>query len=829
LNHPDMRAESLQPEQPTTLSASKLWREIGYRPLVQLTVALILGVLAAEHGHISLSLPLLLGLGAATVGFMVLRGRSAYAHLWLAVAFFCAGVCLHATEFVLSPTDISNFAPAAQAHIEGHIAEAPKTRPHWRGLVVQVSAVEQDGWRWPASGCVSLSESDPQQPVIVGQAVAVDIRNLRLPAPALNLGQLDFRRYLARRGITASAQVRQLRLLAYPPPRFKLARTVELARQQALNNFRRAMPERDANLMAGMVYGSHAVGTISEQTEDLFRRTGTIHLLVVSGAQVTFIVFALILLITARRRWPLRPWHALLIGPPVVAFALLAGLGPSVSRSVVMAAILIYALVTQHRYDLPNALALGAFVLVVADTNVVFDVGAQLTFAATIGVALYSPRSRRDLLGIIHRPHLVTVIFFATVGAWVMVTPILAHSFYSFAGLGNLANVIAVPISMIIVPLGMIALITGSVMMPITRLLCGIVRLLIEIMVASNKFFAALPGAYLDNIFFPWPVVLAWYIGLGGILLVAVHPALRQQMRQLWQRLNKRWVVPGGLVAIAVIAVLAVVASAQTGPLRVTFLAVGEGQCAVIQAPNGQTVMIDAGSRTFPGGGNALADRVIVPFLSRRGIRHLTTLIITHPHADHCNAVPRLLERIPVDFILDPGLGANTQTYRAVRQTALVHGVPAQLARAGGRLRLDDGVEATLLAPSEPLLAGTADDMNNNSVCLRVTYGQTSFLFLADQQQEGLQRLIRWAGQQQSPLASTVVQLPHHGRHLGEAQPVLALARPQWCIMSGGQALASIQPMNLPRRCEILPTAQTGMITLTTDGRQVRVQTFRER
>jgi len=63
----------------------------------------------------------------------------------------------------------------------------------------------------------------------------------------------------------------------------------------------------------------------------------------------------------------------------VVGFALLAGLAPSVSRSLVMAAVLIYAMVTGRRYDLVNALALSVFVLVIADTNTVFDMGAQLT------------------------------------------------------------------------------------------------------------------------------------------------------------------------------------------------------------------------------------------------------------------------------------------------------------------------------------------------------------------------------------------------------------------------------------------------------------------
>ncbi len=826
-------SESQAPQAEASASPALVspWREIGYRPLVYLTVALIGGVVVAEEAAIPLSLSLLIALGAAVTGFWVSRKRSGHAHLWLAVAFFLAGITLHAAEFVLPANDISRFAPAAQAHIKGHIVQVRQQSPHWRRLVVEVTTVQTEQGTWPATGCVSLSQSDPQQPVAAGETVEVDVENLRLPPTAMNLGQFDLRRYLRRQGITTSARVVRLYRLPYSASlRFKLAHVIQLARQRALQNFRRAMPgaesEGYADLMAGMVYGMQASGAISEDTKELFRRSGTIHLLVVSGAQVTFIVFALILLVTARRHWALRPWHALIIGPPLVGFVLLAGLGPSVSRSLVMAVILIYALVTGRRYDLPNAIGLAALVLVIADTNVVLDIGAQLTFAATLGVAIFAPRSYRDVFGVTHRPHLVGIVGLATLGVWVMVTPILAGNFYSFGGLGSLANLIAVPISMLVVPLGMVALITGSALLPVTRLLCWLAGSLMKVMLASNAFFAQLPGAYIDNVYFSWPVAVLWYLGLGSLLLMVVHPPIRRWVVSRWQRLNQRWVLVGGVVTLA--AVLAAAALTGTAaPLRVTFLAVGEGHCVIIEAPNGQAVMIDAGSSDYAGsGGQALADQVIVPFLARRGIRRLKAIIITHSHADHCNAVPGLIRRVPVDIILHPGLSADTKVYRSLTQTARDEGVPICTARAGGQLQLGTNIEAILLAPSEPLLRGTSDDINNNSVCLRLSYGQTSFVFLADQQQEGLERLIRWARQHRVPLNSSVVQLPHHGRHLGEAQAVLAAANPQVCIISGGEAVGLSAKPALLRGCETLVTDEVGMITLLSNGQQGAVRTF---
>jgi len=394
---------------------SALIQHLGYRPLVSLTFGLVAGVVLAEQLHIRFSV-LLIGLLLFTAGgFIITRRHSPASHLWLIAAFFAAGLCLHAAQFVVPRHDISQFAPLDSANVSGRIVCIPTQDPHWRRMVAEVLSVGTDQGSVAATGLLSLAQSDWKQPVVIGDRVTTRISDLALPPRALNLGQFDMRRYLARQGITAQARIETLRKLPGPVPwQFKLKNLVQLSRQRALHNLERAMPgsnsEFYAHLMAGMVYGLRAGPGIDKQTEDLFRRSGTIHLLVVSGAQVTFIVFTIILLVTAGRRRALHPWHILVIAPAVVGFALLAGLAPSVSRSLVMAAVLIYALISGRRYDLINALALSVFVLVVADTNIVFDMGAQLTFAAVIGLAIYSPRPYRDALGQRHKSNLMSRI-----------------------------------------------------------------------------------------------------------------------------------------------------------------------------------------------------------------------------------------------------------------------------------------------------------------------------------------------------------------------------------------------------------------------------------
>ncbi len=811
--------------------ASALIQHLGYRPLVSLTFGLVVGVVLAEQLHIRFSVLLVLFLLVTAGGFIISHRHSPASHLWLVAAFLAVGLCLHSAQFVVPRSDISQYAPSESANINGRIVSIPTQNPHWRRMVVEVLSVGIDHGSFAASGLLSLAQSEWETPVVIGDGIAAQISDLALPPRALNLGQFDMRRYLARQGITAQARIETLRKLPGPVPwQFKLKNLVHLSRQRALDNLERAMPGSNsdfyAHLMAGMVYGLRAGPGIDKQIEDLFRRTGTIHLLVVSGAQVTFIVFTIILLVTAGRRRALHPWHILIIAPAVVGFALLAGLAPSVSRSLVMAAVLIYALVSGRRYDLINALALAVFVLVIADTNIVFDMGAQLTFAAVIGLAIYSPRPYRDALGRRHRPSLMTRILLATLGAWIMVTPILAHNFYSFAALANVANAIAVPISILVIPLGMLALISGATLLPVTVVLCGLARVLMQVMLLSNRLCLALPFAYVDNIYFSRLAMAAWYVGMGGIVLVLVKPGLRRRVRALASRVDWRWVAVG-LVAVTGLALVVTVAGGSAASLSVTFLAVGDGQCAVIESPGGSVIMVDAGSRQYPSlQGALLADRVILPFLSRRGIRRLDALVITHPQSDHCNAVPRLLQRMPVAVILEPGFNPDTNVWQAVEQTANDYQVPVETVRAGGRLNLGKRAEAAVLAPSYPLITGSRDDLNNNSVVLRLQYNEVSLLMLADQEKTGLARLITWSRQHGVPLRSTIMQVPHHGRNFEQALPIIQLSQPQLGIISAEHKLVPTAYPFVANAVEFIQTGNAGMITVATNGEDVRVCGF---
>ncbi|MCK4324952.1 MAG: DUF4131 domain-containing protein, partial [Armatimonadetes bacterium] len=206
---------------------SALIQHLGYRPLVSLTFGLVVGVVLVEQLHIRFSVLLIVFLLFAAGGFIISRRHSPTSHLWLVAAFFAVGLCLHAAQFVVPRYDISQYAPLESANINGRIVSIPAQHPHWRRMVVEVLSIGIDHGPFAASGLLSLAQSEWETPVVIGDTVTAQISNLALPPPALNLGQFDMRRYLARQGITAQARIETLRKLPGPVPwQFKLKNLV---------------------------------------------------------------------------------------------------------------------------------------------------------------------------------------------------------------------------------------------------------------------------------------------------------------------------------------------------------------------------------------------------------------------------------------------------------------------------------------------------------------------------------------------------------------------------------------------------------------------------
>jgi competence protein ComEC len=814
-----------------------------------MAVCLVLGVVWADHYSPLPSsvapfaaLALVLMLLATALKF---SGGSVF--LCLAVAL--TGASLHAHRIRPGADDVAHLADTDPVRIIATVTRLVSTTEYSQRVQLDVHAAGRKDVAVPVNGKL-LCTLPPDRPVSSGQTLLLHDVRISLPVRITSPGQYDEKRMLARRGVHALGKADRF-TISRPEPlwRLTLDSTVARIRAHVVQVTRAAMPgpERGlfADLLTGMVFGMYSVELPQDLVEH-FRRSGTVHVMVVSGGHVTLVAGAIIFLFRGiSMRLPLR---VLLIGLPLLLlYGLIAGLYPSVLRSLAMAAILLLGMVTGRRYDVWTALSVAAIALIIADTSAPFSVSVQLTFAAVVGVVAFIPRTgpgRRQ------RASWFTTTLLplggSALGAWLAVTPIMAYHFDSLVLGGILANLIVVPIRALVMGLGIAVVLLGSIWLPLAFLPATAGWVLLEVTVWTVRFFSSLPGSSLSGFHLPLGGIVVWYFAAAVVWWLLYGGSMRQTAESEANRFPRRQSEPEPqpsvsrawpavmLFALAAIGFFtAAVAARPAAHLRVIFLSVGQGHCALISDTGGNHVMIDAGSgmassRAY----HWVGPRVILPHLARLRVRHLDALIMTHADDDHCNAMADIIEAMPVRRLFTNGLPlddspAAQQALAAANQ----RGVQSAILRAGAKISLADSAELTVLHPPEKPLQRTVADCNNNSIITRLTYHQISFLFPGDVQREGEEVLLRWARTHGESLRSDVLLLPHHGRKTSSSGPFLDAIRPTVAVVSGAPpnwqpAHPEVVKRTAARGIPLLSTDMQGSIEMRTDGRRLWISSF---
>ncbi|HBY46059.1 MAG TPA: MBL fold metallo-hydrolase [Chloroflexi bacterium] len=260
---------------------------------------------------------------------------------------------------------------------------------------------------------------------------------------------------------------------------------------------------------------------------------------------------------------------------------------------------------------------------------------------------------------------------------------------------------------------------------------------------------------------------------------------------------------------------------AESGKLTFAVLDVGQGLCAAIVTPDGHAMVIDGGRS---------GDRVkqeVIPFLRQHGVERLDYVVITHPDQDHIGGLPTLLDAIPVAAWVDPVIPTTNQSYERALTMVADKGIKPIRARRGMDLDLGPGVGVHILWPADPL-APTASD-NNNSVVVKVTWGNVSFLVTGDAEAPTERKMIDL--EQGEELRSTFLVVGHHGSSSSSSTAFLDTVSPSVALIPvglnnsyGHPADQTIQRLRM-RNIQIYRTDLDGRIEVTTDGRGYDIRT----
>lgn len=536
--------------------------------------------------------------------------------------------------------------------------------------------------------------------------------------------------------------------------------------------------------------------------EDSFRAAGISHILSVSGlhlAVVAFLFYAGLAALLLRvpplaRRLAVRRLAAACAIPATLIYTLLTGAEVATSRAAGVATLWFLAVACGRRARLPEALAGGVLFLLLRTPLLLFDPALQLSVAAVLGIATLRP------LHLLLQPHLSPdegapldpiaraarrLLRFtdASLGAALATAPLCAVHFSQLQAAGLIGNLLAVPLGEIaVVPLGIAGAALGLLWPAAAALplaLAGWAASLLADLAAQVAALSSSLGANPTVPTPPWPCLALFALGLLALA-----------------RRSPRWPIP----CLGAVLLQAALAHTPPSALRATFLDVGQGDATVLELPGGGVIVVDAGglggqaSSPGPGAGAGPdpGERVVVPFLQRRGHRRVDLLVASHPHPDHVGGLVAVLERLPVRRLWAVPQGAAefidpswTRVLDAARRLQVPVETPAPIELRGVRIE-----PLAPCPPEDPACAVRPHaglGHNNNSLVLRVRFAGRSLLLPGDVELPG--ELLLLDRDRHDPAfdpRADVLKAPHHCSGTSSSESLLAAVRPAWVICSLG-------------------------------------------
>jgi competence protein ComEC len=501
----------------------------------------------------------------------------------------------------------------------------------------------------------------------------------------------------------------------------------------------------------------------------------------------------------------------------IIYYMELTGAAPPVVRASLMAIAVLLAKLFQERINVYNSLGVSAVVILTYDPMQLFDAGFQLSYSAVFAIAYFYPKltalikkipeSLEEVKAIDYVLKLLAVSLAAQLGA----IPFTAYFFGKVSLISLAANLVVVPLVEIIVVIGFVSVLAGIFSMWVSTCFNEVNNLLSWFTLKFVMLANAVPYASIPTATF----------GFKEVFFYSVFVAA------LFNLTNKIFLKRAFLILIAginIILLLSLSPSHDVAPknLRIDFLDVGQGDAAVIEFPSGEKFLVDAGPKTFS---YDAGEKVVAPFLRRRGISQIDAIVVTHPHSDHVGGVPYLIRNFAVKQVIDASQRAQSALYYDYE--SLIPNI-RHVVTAGIQLAAIPNVRLYTLHPIDSFLDVDSTDgydhLNNTSVVFKLVYGTTSFLFAGDAEipvEEHLDSVY------QSFLKSDVLKGGHHGSSTSSSAEFLANVAPKEVIVSVGKFNKFRHPSpKVIRRFKDLGihihrTDEEGAIIFESDGRSI--------
>lgn len=590
--------------------------------------------------------------------------------------------------------------------------------------------------------------------------------------------------------------------------------------------FDKTLSERDASVMKAMVLGNKS--GLDTQLRQLYQQSGISHILAISGLHITLIGMGLYRLL---RRVRMPAAAAAVISVLIMtAYGDMAGMSSSAYRAVFMFGMRLLAGILHRTYDMLNALAAAAVLLLIEQPLYLYHTGFLLSFGAILG------------LGCLYEAVKPAGIFAGGLSVFLVHFPILLCTYYTFPIYSFVLNLIIIPAMSGVMGLGLLCLACGSLpvsvgLMPAKAAAWGC-HLLLAVFERLSSLSLMLPGA-------------DWIIGRPDnwrVLCFCAAVLFLYTSHQYMEGVNKRGSfrknavtlrLPFRYKMLLILTAVSMLVSRPAGGFTVAFVDVGQGDCIWLETPSGHHYLVDGGSTSEKNIGRY----TLTPFLKYTGTARLDAVFLTHLDRDHISGVIELLESVREDGtgsgirigrIIIPEAAIRDAAYTELAALCEENRVPLEYTVAGDVFVSGDGLELSVLHPAADY---ETDSRNAYSLALKLVYtgkhGEFGALLTGDIETDGEATVAEQLAAQ--GWSCQLYKAAHHGSGYSNSGELLEIIRPQLTVISCGadnsyghphrEALERIAASG----SAVLTTKDTGAVLIRVGGGRVRVECFLEK
>ena len=755
----------------------------------------------------------------AGAGLFLSRRRPAWRRIGACLLAFSLGAGrIFLAQPHIDEGSLSWYNDRGQVTVRGIVSERPDILGGQQTLRVSASHLAGDGFDLDIEGdlLVKLGGYPRYQ---YGDELAIEGQLVTPP----RFPTFDYRQLLAQRGIYSLMPRPDIQLMVHNQGDW-LSTQLYRFKDRLVTVISQILPMPQSALLAGMLVGDES--GIPASLEEAFRTTGTSHIVVISGWNVTILaglVIALLVPLLGRRK---SLWVAL---AAIAGYTLLVGFDPPIVRAAIMGGLTLLALLAGRQTLALNSLALAALLMTLIHPFALWDLGFQLSFAAASGLILFQPPLKSATYGLLGRMGLagrlwltraLDDLIIVTLSVQILTLPLIAYRLGQLSLITLPANLLVLPAQAPLLGLGALATLGGLIWLPFGRLLAWLAWPFLTYTIRIVEWLALVPGAMIAVPRLTAAFLILYYV--AAILIAVIAGWETERRRQVWLRAKRGLPAYAGMLALVlpVILIWSAVFSLPDGRLHVYFLDVGQGDAIFIQSPTGKQILVDGGP-----------DRPILLSAVGRRLpfwdRSLDAILATHGDGDHINGLFAALDHYRVNLALDSGLDADSELAGRWSRGVIATGAERTEAEAGLVLALSDGVYLEVLHP--PANADSDWSDNDRSIVARLVYGEVSLLLTGDLEREGESALLA-SGRS---LASTVLKVAHHGAATGTSEAFLDAVSPAVVVISVGAgnkywhpAKATLRRLE-DREIQVWRTDEAGTIELITDGEQLWMRSRR--